>query len=87
MPSNLSNLEAVARAICERQIKVHNADTQLLGAGVDRYWHCVAAELDAGLIDENGDLVPVADPELALGAYRDWRARHQEYVVPPFVAR
>jgi len=88
MSGNLSNIEAIARAICERQIKIHDAaDTQRLGAEVDRYWHCVAAELEAGLIDENGDLVPESDPDLALGAYRDWRARHPEYVVPSYVAR
>jgi len=54
---------------------------------VDRYWHCVAAELEAGLVDENGDQLPESDTELALGAYRDWRARHPEYVVPPYDAR
>jgi len=88
MSSNPSNIEAVARAICERQIKVRDAaDILHLAAKVDRYWHCVAAELEAGLIDENGDLVPESDPDLALGAYRDWRARHPEYVVPPYVTR
>ena len=88
MSSNLSNIEAVARAICARQIKVRDAaDIPRLGAKGDRYWHCVAAELEAGLIDENGDLLPESDPDLALGAYRDWRARHPDYVVPPYVTR
>ncbi len=87
MSGNLSNIEAIARAICARQIMAHDTDTHRLGVEVDRYWHCVAAKLEAGLIDENGDLLPEADPDLALGAYRDWRARHPEYVVPAFVAR
>ncbi len=87
MSSNLSNIEAVARAICERQIKMHDAGTQRRVAEVDRYWHCVAAELEAGLIDENGDPLPENDPGLALGAYRDWFARHPEYVVPPYAVR
>ncbi len=87
MSSNLSNIEAVARAICARQIKVHSAGTQRLGAEVDRYWHCVAAELEAGLIDDNGNPLPESDPGLALGAYREWLARHPEYVVPPYAVR
>lgn len=88
MSGNLSNIEAIARAICERQFKVYDAaDIPRLGTEVDRYWHCVAAELEAGLIDENGDRLPEADPLLALGAYRDWRARHPEYVTPPYDAR
>ncbi len=85
---NLSSIEAVARVICKRQIKVRDAaDIPHIGVKVDRYWHCVAAELEAGLIDENGDLLQESDPDLALGAYRDWRARHPGYMVPTYVTR
>jgi hypothetical protein len=87
MSGNLSNIESIARAICERQIKVHDTDPQRLGTEVGRFWHCVPAELEAGLIHEYGDLAPESNADLALGAYRDWRARHPKYVTPSYAAR
>jgi hypothetical protein len=64
---NLGNIEAVARAICEDGIRTMYLDPADLARAVDRYWHCVAAELEGGE---------------GVEAYRDWRARHPEYVVP-----
>lgn len=78
MTSSISNIEAVARGICTKQLSRHGACGTNPAIYVDRYWHCVAAELEAGLIDNNGDLLP--DPEFAEGleAYRDWCMRHPE---------
>ena len=42
---------------------------------VDRYWRCYAAEIEEGLIDESGKLLP-HDLERSLEAYRDWCRRH-----------
>lgn len=63
----LSNIEPIARALCADGIRHMYPDPIALALAVDRYWHCVAAEL------ESGD---------GIEAYRDWRARHPEYVVP-----
>jgi hypothetical protein len=70
-----SNIEAVARHICEDQLGQFK-NGSALAADVDRYWHCVAAQLEAGLIDETGN--ELGSPELGSGlaAYRDWRQRH-----------
>ena len=64
---NLGNIEAVARAICEDGIRAMYPDPEDLARAVDRYWHCVAAELEGGE---------------GVEAYRDWRVRHPSYVVP-----
>ena len=77
MDSSTSNIEAIARDICSRQLSRHGASDAALAADVDRYWHCVAAELQAGLIDDNGDPLPHGFQE-GLQAYRDWCYRHPE---------
>jgi hypothetical protein len=74
MSSSTSNIEAVARDICSRQLSRNGMDRAATTADVDRYWHCVAAELQAGL---NGDLLPHGFEE-GLEAYRDWCRRHPE---------
>jgi len=83
MSGQRSNIEAVARAICERQYRERNAsDLRRLNAEVDRYWHCVAAELEAGLIDETGSPCTEFGYTVSIAAYRDWRARHPDYIAP-----
>lgn len=69
----LSNIEAVARAICARQIATTCGSPSDLKTDVDRLWGCVAAELEAGLIDDDGRLVKDYTVEQGLAAYRDWR--------------
>ena len=78
MTSSTSNIEAVARDICSKQLASHNHCGADLAANVDSYWHCVAAELEAGLIDDNGDLLPERSFVEGLAAYRDWCQRHPE---------
>lgn len=77
-----SNIEAVARDLCERQMRAAGTPIGVLSATVDRYWHCVAAEIEAGLIDEQGHRLRPYDGERDLEAYRDWRCRHRTYRVP-----
>jgi hypothetical protein len=69
----LSNIEAVARAICARQIAKACASPSDLTTDVDRLWGCVAAELEAGLINDDGRLVKNYTVEQGLAAYREWR--------------
>lgn len=77
-----SNIEAVARDLCERQLREAGIGTSELCPAVDRYWHCVAAEIEAGLIDQQGGRLLVLDADRDLEAYRDWRRRHPNYRVP-----
>ena len=78
MTSSTSNIEVVARDICSKQLSAHSRCGADLTADVDRYWHCVAAELEAGLIDDNGDPMPNINLDRGLEAYRDWCQRHPE---------
>lgn len=78
MTPSTSNIEAVARDICSKQLSRHTHLGTDLAADVEKYWHCVAAELEAGLIDDAGDPVPGIDFEVGLEAYRDWCRRHPE---------
>jgi hypothetical protein len=76
-----SNIEAVARDLCERQLPMAETGTSDLPTAVDRYWHCVAAEIEAGLIDEQGNRLRPYDADRDLEAYRDRRRRHPTYRV------
>ena len=79
-----SNIEPIARAMCESSANaIWNGEPERLASHVERCWHCVAAELEAGLIDETGALLSEANYDAGIAAYRDWRARHPDYVVPP----
>ena len=50
-------MEAVARAICSKQLVRDGKSEETFGSEVDMYWHIVAAELEAGIIDETGAVV------------------------------
>ena len=78
MSSSTNNIEAVARDICAKQLARHGGYDADLTADVDRYWHCVAAELEEGLIDDVENPVPERGFEDGLAAYRDWCLRHPE---------
>jgi hypothetical protein len=78
MLSSTSNIEAVARDICSKQLSRHADSGADLATDVDRYWHCVAAELEAGLIGDGGIPMPGQDFRDGLEAYSDWCRRHPE---------
>ena len=83
MSATLSNIEAVARDLCERELRAVGTAEDALTPAVDRYWHCIAAEIEAGLLDEAGSRLLPFDHQRGLEAYRDWRCRHPDYRVPP----
>ena len=72
----MSNIEAVARDICAKQLSRPGGCGADLTTDVDLYWHCVAAELEAGLIDDAGNPMRKTDLDKGLEAYRDWCFRH-----------
>ena len=78
MNSPLSNIEAVARDICHRQLFRPGMLAWEIAVDVDRYWHCVAAELESGQIDETGAQIKPYDFHEKSAAYRDWCRRHPE---------
>jgi hypothetical protein len=82
MPSSTSNIEPLAREICERDLRRPGMSEESLAADVDRYWHCVAARIEAGLMDDNSELFP-HDLETGLALHRDCPARHPDYIIPP----
>ena len=82
MQTSLGNVETVARAICARQYAEHWPSGPANDAAIERHWHVVAALLEAGLIDETGTPTGPLDLDRERAAYRDWRIRHPEYVVP-----
>jgi hypothetical protein len=53
-----------------------------LDADIHRHWHVVAAQIEAGLIDESGAPLTPIDLDREIAAVKDWRARHSGYVVP-----
>jgi hypothetical protein len=85
MARSLGNIEAVARAVCARLYACHWPPGPKTEADIERHWHVVAARLEAGLMDETCEDTGPFDLERDLAAYRDWRARHPDYVVPPFM--
>jgi len=72
-PTN--NIEPLARAICEQALRRPEISESALTADVDRYWHCVAARIEAGFINDDNSHVPHT-LEQGLDAYQDWCARH-----------
>ncbi|MGA9767216.1 MAG: hypothetical protein WBQ49_21445 [Rhodomicrobium sp.] len=74
-PSPTSNIEPLARAICERDLRRAGTPEINLATDVDRYWHCVAAQIEAGFRNDNNEIVP-HKLEDGLAAYHDWCERH-----------
>jgi hypothetical protein len=70
-----NTVEVRARAICELDLMEATELRQALAAAVDRYWHVIAAEIEAGLIDAAGVRVDY-DHETGMKAYQAWCARH-----------
>jgi hypothetical protein len=74
-----SNIEPIAREIaariCRQFDAVHPKDPPMtakqLTAWVEAHWECAAAELEAGIIDNQGCPVPGTDWEVGLVAYRE----------------
>lgn len=71
-PNRHDNIEPYARAICARELS-GLPDTVIaeLPALVDRFWPVIAAELTAGLRNDDGDLIPHSAVR-RLEAWEDW---------------
>jgi hypothetical protein len=75
----LGNIEPLAREIAERicrQSRLLNPSNppmmeEEVAAWVDGHWECALAELEAGVLNDNGSRVPGASWELGLAAYRE----------------
>jgi hypothetical protein len=66
------NIEPRARAICARELCcLADTTAATLPALVDRFWPVIAAELAAGLRDDDGDLLPHS-ALIGLAAWEDW---------------
>ena len=57
MSGSTANIEAVARAICANVLGGEETSDEPLADDVEMYWLVVAAEFEAGLIDETGEYV------------------------------
>ncbi len=66
----------MARAVTERVClrKAHPGED--VAAWVEAHWYIAAADLEAGLIDENGDPLPGYTPARARDAVVDWLKRN-----------
>jgi hypothetical protein len=69
----LSNIDPLHVRSVARQIAKACASPSDLKTDVDRLWGCVAAELEAGLIDDDGRKVKNYTVEQGLAAYREWK--------------
>lgn len=74
MPPTLSNIEPIARAACMRRLQ-GKCEPQELPALVERYWHVIAALVEAGLVDEGANL-RCLDIAAGEAAYCDWLSRY-----------
>ena len=73
-----ANIEAVARAVCTKVLGGEDTRDAKLAVEVEMYWPVVAAELEAGIIDETGEYFGEPDWTRKMEAYRDWMRRHPE---------
>ena len=71
------NIEAIARATCEQELRSLPGGIieAALPALLDRFWPVIAAEISAGLRDENGTLQPYS-AEAGLSAWEAWLDEH-----------
>ena len=57
MAGSTDNIEAVACAVCAKTLPGDDTGEEKLAADVEIYWHIVAAELEARIVDETGEYV------------------------------
>ena len=72
MYKSTDNIKPIARDICTQQLSATGLLEIELDTAVDKFWHCVAAQLEAGLLDKKCGI------EEELAAYRDWISRHSQ---------
>lgn len=67
----MSNIEPLAREVCERVCRRTGMAEAEIPAWVDSHWEAAAAEIEAGNCDDAGNLIPGRDWQKGLEAYRD----------------
>ena len=73
------NIEAVARALCAKRLARDEWSEEKLAFEVDKWWHLVAAEIEAGVVDETGEFVGgEMGWKRKMDGYHDWMCRHPE---------
>lgn len=73
MATTGSNIEPLAREIAERIYRRSEPQVtaQKIAAWVHSHWQCVAADLEAGLLNDDGSRITGVNWELGLAAYRE----------------
>ena len=68
----MTNIEPIARAMCEKELRgwTHVASAEV-PALVERYWPVIAAQIVAGLRDDDGNMVEHS-VEQGLTAWEGW---------------
>ena len=67
-----TNIEPIARAICARELQAApRVNPDEIPRLVDRCWPAVAAEISAGLRDDDGNIIP-HDAAAGIAAWEDW---------------
>lgn len=70
-----SNIEAAARAVAESICHCHPRAGEDQADWIDRHWEAIAAEMEAGLIDDRGEPLPGYTAEKGLAAIYEWCVR------------
>ena len=78
MSGSTENIEAIARAVSARVYSRDGRSDEQLTADIEMFWHVVASELEAGILDETGQYVRELDWPQRMEVYRDWMRRHPE---------
>ena len=78
MSRSTENIEAIARAVSARVFLRDGKSDDQLAADIEMFWHVVAAELEAGILDETERYVRALDWSQRIEVYRDWMRRHPE---------
>lgn len=73
MATTDSNIEPLAREISARIYRqtAQQPTEQEIAAWVDTHWQCAAADLEAGLLDDDGNRIDGMSWELGLAAHRE----------------
>ena len=72
------HIEAVARAIGAKVLTRNGTRDEALAAAMNMHWHIVAAEVEAGIIDETGAYVGELDWTRKMDVSCDWMRRHSK---------
>ena len=78
MDGPTGNIEAVARAVCAKSLAHDGKSEEQLATDVEMYWHVVASNLEAGVMDEFGGEIGVLSWDDKLDITGDWLRRHPE---------